>query len=63
MANLEHVDLENAIQNPYYGLIVVTGGILLLSSAVLILRYASYNYPSTRRSPASGATAGSDDMA
>ncbi len=63
MANLEHVDLENAIENPHYGLIVVTGGILLLSIAVLILRYASYSYPSARRFSASGATAGSDDMA
>ncbi len=37
--------------------------ILLLSIAVLILRYASCNYPSARRSSASGATAGPDDMA
>ena len=63
MANLEHIDLEKAITEPHYGLIVVTAGILVLSIAVLILRYASYSYPSVRRSSASGATAGSDDMA
>ncbi len=63
MANLEHIDLEKTIQEPHYGLIVVTAGILVLSIAVLILRYASYSYPSVRRSSASGATAGSDDMA
>ena len=63
MANSAHVDIETAIQEPHYGLIVVTSGILVLSIAVLVLRYASYSYPSLRRSPASGATAGSDDMA
>ena len=63
MANLEHIDLSNAIQEPHYGLIVVTGGILLLSIAVLILRYASYNYPSARPSSASAASVNPDEMA
>jgi len=46
MVNLEHVDLMDAIQNPHWGLLVVTVGILLLALAALILRYASYKYPS-----------------
>ena len=62
MASLEHIDLADAIQEPHYGLIVVTVGILLLSIAVLILRYASYSYPSARRSPASGVTASPDEI-
>ena len=48
MVNLEHVDLMDAIQNPHLGLLVVTGGILMLSIAVLVLRFASYKYPSER---------------
>ena len=31
MVNLEHVELMEAIQNPHLGLLVVTGGILMLS--------------------------------
>ena len=46
MVNLEHVDLMDAIQNPHLGLLVVIGGILILSVAVLVLRFASYKYPS-----------------
>ena len=48
MVNLEHVDLLDAIQNPHYGLLVITGCILMLALAVLVLRYASYKYPSIR---------------
>ncbi len=48
MVNLEHVDLMDAIQTPHWGLLLVTGGILMLSIAVLVLRYASYNFPSAR---------------
>jgi phosphate starvation-inducible membrane PsiE len=51
MVNLEHVELMDAIQNPHSGLLVVTGGILMLAIAVLVLRYASHSFPSTR-SPA-----------
>ena len=47
MVNLEHVDLMDAIQNPHWGLLVVTVGILLLAFAVLVLRYASFKYPSS----------------
>ena len=46
MVNLEHVDLIDAIKNPHMGLIVVTGCIILLTFGVLILRYASFHYPS-----------------
>ncbi len=46
MANLEHVDMMAAIQTPHYGLLLITSCILLLAFAVLILRYASFKYPS-----------------
>jgi protein PsiE len=49
MANLEHAELRDAIQNPHLGLLVVTGGILMLAIAVLVLRYASYKYPSEQQ--------------
>ena len=48
MVNVEHVDLIDAIQNPHLGLLVVTGGILMLAVAVFVLRYASYKFPSER---------------
>ncbi len=60
MVNLEHVDLANALHTPHWGLLVVTGGILLLAAAVLLLRYASYKYPSET---AVRRDAGADDMA
>lgn len=62
MVNVEHVDLEEAIQTPHLGLLVVTGGILMLALAVLILRYASYKYPSERPSARLGSesTVGQD---
>jgi len=50
MVNIEHIDIQTAINTAHLGLIVVTGGILLLALAVLILRYASYKYPSDRSS-------------
>lgn len=59
MVNFEHVDLKTAILTPQVGLLVVTGGILLLALAVLVLRYASFKYPSDRPS-IRGAAA--DDM-
>lgn len=63
MVNLEHVDLMDAIQTPHWGLLVVTGGILMLSAAVLVLRYASYKYPSARPIVrGSGADEGTADM-
>ncbi|MGI9482389.1 MAG: phosphate-starvation-inducible protein PsiE [Hyphomicrobiales bacterium] len=46
MVNLEHVDLIDAIKNPHVGLMVVTGCIILLTFGVLILRFASFHYPS-----------------
>lgn len=54
MVNFEHVDLLDAIQHPHWGLLVTTGGILLLALAVLILRYASYKYPSAHPNVRSG---------
>ena len=48
MVNEEHVDLMDAITTPHLGLLVVTGGILILAVAVLVLRYASYAFPSDR---------------
>jgi len=48
MVNIEHIEIQAAINTPHLGLIVVTSGILLLAIAVLILRYASYTYPSER---------------
>ena len=63
MVNLEHVDLADAIQNPHLGLLVVTGCILMLAFAVLVLRYASYKYPSARPTVEGGANAsGAEDM-
>ena len=50
MVNLEHVEIMEAIQTPHLGLVVVTGSIFLLSIAVLVLRYASYKYPSAQPS-------------
>lgn len=52
MVNLEHhVDLMDAIQNPHWGILITIGGILMLSISVLVLRYASYKYPSERPLP------------
>ena len=64
MVNVEHVDLMDAIQNPHLGLLVVTGGILMLAVAVLVLRYASYRFPSERpAAQRSVGTTGPEDMA
>lgn len=63
MVKLEHAELIDAIQTPHLGLLVVTGCILLLALAVLTLRYASYKYPSVRRTVGAGAGAGgTEDM-
>ena len=48
MVNLEHLELMDAIQTPHWGLLVVTGCIMMLAFSVLILRYASYKYPAVR---------------
>ena len=48
MVNVEHSGLMDAILRPHWGLFIVSGSILLLAASVLILRYASYNYPSER---------------
>ncbi len=64
MVKLEHVELIDAIQTPHFGLLVVTGCILLLALAVLTLRYASNRYPSVTRTAGAGADAGgTQDMA
>ena len=60
MVNLEHVDLASALHTAHLGLLVVTTGILLLAVAVLLLRYASYKYPSET---VTSREAASDDMA
>ena len=39
---------------PDVGLLYVCGGILLLALAILVVRYASYRYPSTKALDASG---------
>ena len=62
MVNYEHLDMESAIHTPHLGLVVVIGGIVLLAISLLLLRYASYKYPSERPA-ASGVTAGGDDLA
>ena len=63
MVNLEHVDLMGAIQTPHLGLLVVTGSILMLAAAVLVLRYASYKYPSAQPIIRGGAAGrGAEDM-
>jgi phosphate starvation-inducible membrane PsiE len=61
MVNLEHVDLVQAIQTPHLGLLVVTGCILFLAIAALVLRVASYKYPSVRPKVES-ATGDAEDM-
>ncbi|MDA1326626.1 MAG: phosphate-starvation-inducible PsiE family protein [Proteobacteria bacterium] len=63
MVNFEHVDLKDAINSPHMGLVVVTGGILVLSVAVLVLRYASYKYPAEHPTVRGGAAGHADDMA
>lgn len=61
MANVEHVDIHSAISTPHWGLVIVTGGILVLSFAVLILRYASHNYPSVTPAPRHAPQTGDED--
>ncbi|SLN73858.1 phosphate-starvation-inducible protein PsiE [Oceanibacterium hippocampi] len=64
MVNLEHVDLMEAIQHPHLGLLVVTGGIMMLAISVLVLRYASFKYPSARPVVRGGVVGrGTEDMA
>lgn len=41
---------------PDAGLLYVCGGILLLAFAILVVRFASYKYPSTKNIDASGGT-------
>ncbi len=61
MVNLEHVVLIDALQTAHLGLLIVTGCILLLALAVLTLRYATYKYPSVKRTVGAGA-GGTEDM-
>jgi hypothetical protein len=53
--------LVQAIQTPHLGLLVVTGCILFLAIAALVLRVASYKYPSVRPKVES-ATGDAEDM-
>ena len=46
VVNLEHNDIVQPSHVPNLDLLVVSGGILLVSLAVLVIRYASYRYPS-----------------
>ncbi len=63
LVNFEHVETIEAFQTLHLGLLVVTGCILLLALAVLTLRYATYKYPSVRRTVGPGASAdGAEDM-
>jgi protein PsiE len=39
-------DVQNEHLNPTMGIIVITGGILLLSLATLVIRYGSHRFPS-----------------
>jgi phosphate starvation-inducible membrane PsiE len=55
MVNIEHIELIDAIQTPHLGLLVVTGCILLLAIAIFTLRYATYKYPSVKRTVGAGA--------
>ncbi len=61
MVNLEHVVLIDALQTAHLGLLIVTGCILLLALSVLTLRYASYKYPSVKRTMGASA-GGTEDM-
>ncbi len=61
MVNIEHIELIDAIQTPHLGLLVVTGCILLLAIAVFTLRYATYKYPSVKRTVGADA-GGTEDM-
>ncbi len=55
MVNIEHIEVIDALQTPHLGLLVVTGCILLLALAVFTLRYATYKYPSVKRTVGAGA--------
>ncbi len=61
MVNLEHVELIDALQTAHLGLLIVTGCILLLALSVLTLRYATYKYPSVKRTVGTGA-GGTEEM-
>ena len=61
MVNIEHIEVIDALQTPHLGLLVVTGCILLLALAVFTLRYATYKYPSVKRTVGAGA-GGTEDM-
>ena len=37
-------------QNIHYEILVICGGIVLLSLGIFILRYSSFNYPSDKKS-------------
>lgn len=64
VVNLEHADIIRTEHAPNLDLLVVSGGILLISLAVLVVRYASYRYPSVRPPVrADQAPGGGDDMA
>ena len=65
MVSVEHFGDVPAGHEARLDLVTVTGGILLLSVAVLVLRYASYKYPSARPAVrgAGASVGGHDEMA
>ncbi len=63
MVNFEHLDLKSAIHTPHLGLVVVTGGILLLAVSVLVLRFASFKYPAEHPAIRGAGSDRTDDMA
>lgn len=63
VVNLEHNDIVQPSHAPNLDLLVVSGGILLVSIAVLVVRYASYRYPSVHSPTQEGQASRRDDTA
>ena len=63
VVNLEHSDIVQPSHVPNLDLLVVSGGILLVSIAVLVVRYASYRYPSVHSPTHEARASRSDDTA
>ncbi len=63
VVNLEHSDIVQPSHVPNLDLLVVSGGILLVSLAVLVVRYASYRYPSVGPPAQESQTSERDDTA
>ena len=63
VVNLEHSDIVQPSHAPNLDLLLVSGGILLVSLALLVVRYASYRYPSIGTPVREGQTPERDDTA